>query len=425
MKRIAAVLAVLSVFSFAACGSEKKEESSSAVVTQSVTEDAAQTEEPETDVSQVQTDITDDNSESADIPDNGKQGGSAVYSEGSVVIIMQNGEEAPELSQEEMDDMTSLALKEYEAIRNDDVDGYFACINLGGFFTGERLDKLLEGDERDWVSDLVVNEYSEFALEAAWSSDEDEVPEEAEIDNIKDYLMFLSEKATPESFKKRMEEDDEAFSYQYTREDLALLKEEGYDGSISDSVVYLMLDPCIARIGDDMYASFEISVCDVNGDIDYDLDDIVYWSSGSESGLYIDECFHLESEFKGMTVDEIIETFHTGTSDTETEQSARAFYNAAAAYLEESGIDIDSALARGDFEKSFSADGLDLSGTSDAPGDMALLALLEYYEYKGNVFVGSEDHTLFVQYKDGSGEIGQVPAPQNTGAKIEWGRYIK
>lgn len=418
MKRLAAIMAVLSVFAFAACGSEKKDDGSSAAG-ETVTQEA-HGEGPQ-DISQAESEAPVTESEAPEEGgDNGGKVGSVKFTEGSVTIIMQDGEEPPELSDEELEDMTNLALKEYEAMLNDDVDGYFDCISLDGFFVKERLDKLLEGDEHGSVSSLVVNQYSEFALEASWSEDDEE--DEGDAQTMSDYLIGLAKKATPENFRRRMAED-EVFSYQYTREDIEILKEEGHDGAVSENAVLIMLDPCIQRTGGDLYASFELAIFD--GDITYDLNDVVYWSSGSDSGLYIDECFHTENEYKGMDAEQIIEAMQKGLSDTETEQSARAFYNAVDSYLQDSGKDIARAVDEGDFAKAASPEGLDLSGAAEAAGDKALLGLLEYYEYKGSVFVGNDNGYMFVQYKDDSGNIGQVPEPQNEDTQIVWGKLTE
>lgn len=438
----AAAIAVITMLSFAACADKttaddsSAENSASAGVSSTAEDISAQSEQEHPEESETSEEASgEDESVAESTPVDTSP---IVYKDGSTLAFDEDFNEQDMLSQEEIDEISKLVLKQYDAIRIDDAAAYLETVNVSGFFSAEHMDKALaniydEDHDEYTLLQQFTNQYFEFLIEACDPIEDGELEEEYnndEVEAFKNNTALQVSKLNADVFRKRLNDSEDNFVYQYIRENIEELNAEGGDGRLSEDAAYLMMIEEFERDGDNLYVQIEMAVAD--GDFEYDLDDIIYWKTADTSGVYMGECYHGPNEYPGMSAQEIVDELVSinGGNMSEAEQTARAFFSAATDYLEAEEKDIGAAIHDGDFAKANSPEGLDLSDTAEASGDKALLELLEYYEYQGNVFVGEcggaiSSNRMFVQYKNPSGVIGQVPPPDSDDTEIIWGTYTE
>lgn len=189
-----------------------------------------------------------------------------------------------------------------------------------------------------------------------------------------------------------------------------------------NSVFHVYVNNC-ERTDDGLYLDLDITIFD-RGFI-FSFENVRAWEENGKSGVMVKDML--------LNYDESVEPLEpqaeeeADDSERETDPQdiadgyAKDAFNAVMEYLAEQqleGMTWADVFERGDFEKAYSENGLDLSISPEADGDFLLYSQFYLYE-SGTVYIdfkpnGSDSGRLTVRWKDKDGVTGEYSAEDHS-----------
>ncbi len=330
----------------------------------------------------------------------------------------------------EMYDLVMLAVKQYEAARDKDKQGFIDSLNFGSVVRSDNFGKLLtdvesyEGGEAQdavylqtvliFVEDYAYGKYKEVLTELEGKEDQSR------------YLSALSsavDEYSPDNAGKLFDKDGQGIYAQLESKDSGMPEDfetnkAGY--TIDDTAFYYAEVSRSEKVGEDLFVTFDLMV--LSGDHTYNFYDVCAWSTGSGKGAVVGSVGISDNPYKGKSTRELEGVAKQGISINHANALAKDAFTETSLYLAErqtsNGENANTVFTSGAFAKASSAEGLDLSaGEPEAAGDKALYDSFFKKGIKtGIVFSGPTADTAsgyFTQYRTAADSdiIGQYPDP--------------
>lgn len=369
----------------------------------------------------------------------GKPGGIAdiFSSKGQKINVIQNESKVEYLPKpEELEGILKLVVDQYEAVLCEDKQLYAATFGLGDIFTEENMPEFLscynDLKPEHPVKDAVYFDILKLVKRMAWYQKPEEVQKLRDEtgyfnESWSDILLDTAASLDGDQFVEMLDEDMNSSEYLGWRvyypdnRDSLLSMAKAYDVTLNkigkNSVFYVYVNDC-ERIDDGLYLDFNISIFD-RGSI-FSFKNVRAWEENGKSGVMIKDMGYTYDE-SAIPSDPQGEEADAPENDEDPQEiadgNAKTAFNSVMEYLADQqveGMSWADVFERGDFEKAYSEDGLDVSITPEAEGDFMLYSGF-YLCDSGTVYIefepnGSDHGTLTLKWKDKNGIIGEYSA---------------
>ena len=356
---------------------------------------------------------------------------------GKKLEIIQNRSKVDYMPEpEELEGIIGLVMDQYEAVVYEDKQLYAATFGLGDIFTEENMPEFLscysDLEPEHPVKDAVYFDILKLVKRLAWYQKPEELQRLRDEtgyfnESWSDILLETASSLDGDSFVNMLEEDLNSSEYLGWRvyypdnRDSLLSMAKAYDVTLNkigkNSVFYVYVNDC-ERIDDGLYLDFNISIFD-RGSI-FSFKNVRAWEENGKSGVMIKDMGYTYDE-SAIPSDPQGEEADAPENDEDPQEiadgNAKTAFNSVMEYLADQqveGMSWADVFERGDFEKAYSEDGLDVSITPEAEGDFMLYSDF-YLCDSGTVYIefepnGSDHGTLTLKWKDKNGIIGEYSA---------------
>ena len=331
---------------------------------------------------------------------------------------------------EELEGIIGLVMDQYEAVVYEDKQLYAATFGLGDIFTEENMPEFLscysDLEPEHPVKDAVYFDILKLVKRLAWYQKPEELQRLRDEtgyfnESWSDILLETASSLNGDSFVNMLEEDLNSSEYLGWRvyyadnRDTLFSMAKSYDVTLEkirqNSVFHVYVNNC-ERTDDGLYLDLDITIFD-RGFI-FSFENVRAWEENGKSGVMVKDMLLNYDESAEPLEPQAEEEADDSERETDPQDIADGYakeaFNAVMEYLAEQqleGMTWADVFERGDFEKAYSENGLDLSISPEADGDFLLYSQFYLYE-SGTVYIdfkpnGSDSGRLTVRWKDKDG----------------------